>query len=92
MWGWTSNSNCFANNYLIEGRASKYYKNFIETIYGFNELTKTPLNFSELMDMPYNYKSGEDKKLTEADLLNIKQETSKANKQKKQLNEITMRK
>lgn len=25
----------------------------------------------ELMDMPYNYKSGEDKKLTEADLLNI---------------------
>ena len=25
----------------------------------------------ELIDMPYNYKSGEDKKLTEADLLNI---------------------
>lgn len=25
----------------------------------------------ELMDMPYNYKNGEDKKLTEADLLNI---------------------
>ena len=25
----------------------------------------------KLMDMPYNYKSGEDKKLTEADLLNI---------------------
>ena len=25
----------------------------------------------ELMDMPYNYKSGEDKKLPEADLLNI---------------------
>ena len=24
-----------------------------------------------IMDMPYNYKSGEDKKLTEADLLNI---------------------
>ena len=85
MWGWTSNSNCFANNYLIEGRASKYYKNFIETIYGFNELTKTPLNFSELMDMPYP---------VFYDYLNfsIKQETSKANKQKKQLNEITMRK
>ena len=25
----------------------------------------------ELINMPYNYKSGEDKKLTEADLLNI---------------------
>lgn len=25
----------------------------------------------ELLDIPYNYKSGEDKKLTEADLLNI---------------------
>ena len=25
----------------------------------------------ELIDMPYNYKSGEDKKLTETDLLNI---------------------
>jgi len=24
-----------------------------------------------LFDMPYNYKSGEDKKLTESDLLNI---------------------
>lgn len=25
----------------------------------------------ELIDMPYNYKSGEDKKMTESDLLNI---------------------
>lgn len=25
----------------------------------------------ELIDMPYNYKSGEDKKITESDLLNI---------------------
>lgn len=25
----------------------------------------------ELIDMPYNYKSGEDKKMTELDLLNI---------------------
>ena len=25
----------------------------------------------ELIDMPYNYKSGEDKKMTEAELLNI---------------------
>ena len=53
----------------LEEKRNKYSEEMIKVAL----LLKSFLNQRnlELMDMPYNYKSGEDKKLTEADLLNI---------------------
>lgn len=75
------NQNCFANNYLIEGRASKYYKNFIETLYGYTELTKSTLQYEEILKMPYP---------VFYDYLNfvISQKKAEAAKQQRQINEM----
>lgn len=53
----------------LEEKRNKYSEEMIKVAL----LLKSFLNQRnlELMNMPYNYKSGEDKKLTEADLLNI---------------------
>ena len=53
----------------LDEKRNKYSEEMIKVVL----LLKSFLNQRnlELMDMPYNYKSGEDKKLTEADLLNI---------------------
>lgn len=53
----------------LDEKRNKYSEEMIKVAL----LLKSFLNQKnlELMDMPYNYKSGEDKKLTEADLLNI---------------------
>ena len=53
----------------LDEKRNKYSEEMIKV----GLLLKTFLNQRnlELIDLPYNYKSGEDKKLTEADLLNI---------------------
>ncbi len=60
------------NNYSklgLDEKRNKYSEEMIKVAL----LVKTFLNQRnlELLDMPYNYKSGEDKKLTESELLNI---------------------
>lgn len=47
------NTNCFVGNYLVENRVEKHYNNFIETVYGFSELTKSVPDFEGLLKLPY---------------------------------------
>lgn len=53
----------------LDEKSNKYSEEMIKVAL----LLKSFLNHRniKLIDMPYNYKSGEDKKMTEADLLNI---------------------
>lgn len=53
----------------LDEKRNKYSEEMIKVAL----LLKSFLNQKqlELIDMPYNYKSGEDKKMTESDLLNI---------------------
>lgn len=51
-WRWTSSINFFAASYLVEHRVEKAYKNFIESMYGINELNHHTFKFQDVFELP----------------------------------------
>ncbi len=44
--------NFFASNYLVEHRVEKSYRNFIESMYGINELNHHAFTFDNVLELP----------------------------------------
>lgn len=50
---WILNTNFFAAAYLMENRASKNYKYFIESFHYYQELNQHTGNINDILELPY---------------------------------------